>query len=291
MVDPGISTQPLPPLRQRLNVNKLTPDQLATFREAFRRILSIQTFIDERGYNYLAGMHGLPLQYCRHEPKWWLFWHRAYLYKFELALRDQVPDATLPWWDWTSPSSHESGIPAAYAEEQVDGEDNPLFSVRIPPVARPEEIPKWLNVPQGWDNQTFRVPMSPELLPNWEKPVDFPGFSTPVPPVKEILDYSDWTTFSTQLLIIHGSVHVWMGGTMGTVPWAAFDPGFWAHHAMLDRIWRLWQQRHPNANLSLSTQELRRPMQGTPLNVEQTLDVRMLGYDYASFTEDLPGGS
>lgn len=25
---------------------------------------------------------------------------------------------------------------------------------------------------------------------------------------------------------------------------AAYDPLFWAHHAMVDRLWRLWQLQH-----------------------------------------------
>jgi tyrosinase len=34
---------------------------------------------------------------------------------------------------------------------------------------------------------------------------------------------------------------------MSLVPFAAFDPIFWAHHTMVDRLWRLWQLRHPGA--------------------------------------------
>ena len=34
---------------------------------------------------------------------------------------------------------------------------------------------------------------------------------------------------------------------MGQIPFAAFDPIFWAHHTMIDRLWRLWQLAHPHA--------------------------------------------
>ena len=60
---------------------------------------------DERGYGYHAGVHGLPLPIgCdnAHGTPYCLPWHRAYLYFFERALRDQVPDVTLPWWNWTA---------------------------------------------------------------------------------------------------------------------------------------------------------------------------------------------
>jgi tyrosinase len=51
-------------------------------------------------------------------------WHRAYLYFFELALRDQVADVTLPWWDWTV----DQRVPPAYDAADIAGAPNPLFS-------------------------------------------------------------------------------------------------------------------------------------------------------------------
>ena len=41
----------------------------------------------------------------------------------------------------------------------------------------------------------------------------------------------------------HDRVHGYVGGSMGQVPTAAFDPIFWSHHSMVDRIWYLWQNR------------------------------------------------
>lgn len=34
---------------------------------------------------------------------------------------------------------------------------------------------------------------------------------------------------------------------MGQIVYAAFDPIFWAHHCMIDPLWRIWQLRHPGA--------------------------------------------
>jgi tyrosinase len=50
--------QPAVPVRHRLNVDALAPAQLAAFRAA---IAASMTIGDERGYNYQAGIHGLPL--------------------------------------------------------------------------------------------------------------------------------------------------------------------------------------------------------------------------------------
>ena len=53
-------------------------------------------------------------------------WHRAYLYFFERALTDALRRArgdpavavSLPWWDWTSATSHHAGLPAGYATDR-----------------------------------------------------------------------------------------------------------------------------------------------------------------------------
>lgn len=49
----------------------------------------------------------------------------------------------------------------------------------------------------------------------------------------------------TDLESIHNSVHGYCGGQMSQVSTAAFDPFFWLHHATMDRILALWQERHP----------------------------------------------
>src|SRR3954465_2900894 len=87
-------------LRFRRSATQLTTSQLADLRNAFSAVYTIN---DDRGYGYWAGIHGRPLPIgCdnAHRTPYFLPWHRAYLYFFERALRDQVPDAMLSWWDW-----------------------------------------------------------------------------------------------------------------------------------------------------------------------------------------------
>jgi len=78
-------------LRNRKNVDNLSTTQLKTLRDAFAAVEAIS---DDRGFSHWAGIHGLPLpMYCQHGTRLFLPWHRAYLYSFELALRDQVTEA------------------------------------------------------------------------------------------------------------------------------------------------------------------------------------------------------
>src|SRR3954449_4992259 len=119
------------PLRFRRNVARLSAGQLDNLRQAFARVYAIS---DNRGYAYHASIHGLPLPIgCdnAHGTPYFLPWHRAYLYFIERALRDQVADAALVWWDWTTPA-----IPPVYDAEQDDaGNANPLFSADVDPLA------------------------------------------------------------------------------------------------------------------------------------------------------------
>jgi tyrosinase len=55
--------------------------------------------------------------------------------------------------------------------------------------------------------------------------------------IDSILDASTFEDFSTRLENVHNDVHGWVGGSMSLIPIAAFDPVFWAHHAMIDRLW------------------------------------------------------
>jgi tyrosinase len=262
LAPPAIPARAVRTLRARKNVERLTPPQLASLRQAFREVYRIS---DERGYAFHAGIHGLPLPaYCTHGSDLFLPWHRAYLYFFELALRDRVPDATLPWWDWSSPSSRQNGIPRAYTARRDNGAANPLQSAAVPPAARTG----------GQPTRTSRNPSAPAMLPTAET-------------VEWILNRGDFLDFQSQLENIHGSIHVWVGGTMGSVARAAYDPIFWAHHSMVDRLWRIWQARHTNSGPPRSI--LNAALPPFDMTVADTLDVRALGYDYAASTRSVPG--
>jgi tyrosinase len=249
------------PLRFRRSVQRLTAGQLATLRQAFRRVQGIG---DDRGYGYHAGIHGLPLPIgCdnAHGTPYFLPWHRAYLYFFERALRDQVHDAMLTWWDWRTAPRREGAIPHAFGVAHAGGEPNPLASADVLPLA----------LQQGGNRvaaRTVRRPGAPgaPALPS-------------KPEVEAVLALRGFTDFTTQLEGLHDRVHMWVGGHMGQIPYAAFDPIFWAHHAMIDRLWRVWQLRHPGARPPAAILDDALPP--FRMTVRQTLSVTALGYDYA----------
>ena len=143
-------------------------------------------------------------------------WHRVFVYLFEEALHNYHPDVCVPYWDWTKP------------EEQHFPDW--LTSV-LPTVHTPTRT---INV--------IRAPGSGGGLASIAS-------STPTAMAKT--NYGD---FSGLINGIHGSVHIWVGGTMSDAAVSPADPVFWMHHANLDRLWWVWynspQGNHQNPPLT-----------------------------------------
>jgi tyrosinase len=261
--------QPAAPIRFRRNAEQLTRGQLETLRGGFARLYEIP---DDRGYEYFAGIHGLPLPIsCEnaHGTPYFLPWHRAYLYFFERALRDRTPDGGLVWWNWETPEGSASKLPGPYLRASEGGKSNPLYSAKVSKLALEQGRRGGLVV----SPKTRREPEGRTGLPSVEE-------------VEDVLARRQFVDFSGALERLHGRVHEWVGGHMSMIPYAAFDPVFWAHHTMCDRIWRLWQLRHPGQNPPAGI--LDEALPPFRMTVRQTLSVVALGYDYAHSTAAAP---
>jgi tyrosinase len=261
-------------LRYRKSVTALTEQEIGTLRSGFSSMLGLG---DDRGYEYWAGIHGLPLPIsCTHGSPFFLPWHRAYLFYFEQYLLDVMPPGaavSLPWWDWST----QAGIPPSYAVGALsDGTPNSLAGASISgiPDAQFAQIGEQVVTATNRQPGPTGPGHGPEGLPSAEA-------------VAAVLALETFDDFSNQLEDLHNEVHMWVGGTMSEIPVAAFDPLFWAHHTMIDRLWALWQQTHPGAGVG--SVPLDHPLGPFPtLNVGQTLSVSALGYQYAAATSSAP---
>lgn len=258
-------------LRTRIGVHNLTDQQVSGFRDAYQQMMQIS---DNRGYAYFAGLHGVPNWFCWHHQqnnhiasKMQLFlpWHRACLYNLEMAMRDRVPDVTLPWWDWTLRSPRQTPIPQIFDAPLIGTAANPLHDFRIQ-----------LSVPTPIDRDTIRQPGGEDGLPA-EADID------------SVVSETDWDSFTSALEDVHDKVHMWVGGDMGRLSFAAYDPIFWSHHAMIDRLWWLWQVKNGNSNISPDL--LDQVLAPFNMTVRDVLNVNDLGYDYAAAQMTVPVGS
>ncbi len=88
-----------------------------------------------------------------------------------------------------------------------------------------------------------------------------------------------FNSFAPALEGIHNSGHVWVGGSMGSVPTAPTDPVFWMHHCEIDRIWAEWQNANPGQHPNLAGAAA--IMDPWPETETDTRDINALGYSYA----------
>jgi tyrosinase len=242
-------------LKHRKSADKLNADEVQRLRETIKAALKVR---DNRGYQFYAGWHGVPFDYCWHHHPLFLPWHRAYLYFFELSLQQIDPEVTLPWWDWSALDD----VPKPFRTGALGSAPiRPFTDVRRP----------------GWPKRTFREAGQDSRVP----PLPYRGL------YERALAAPSFTTFNERITQAHDWVHVWVGGTMSDPAWAAYDPLFWAHHCMVDRAWRIWQHNHPGAlPPALYLDQTLRPRS---ITVREVLDVKQLGYDYAQSAVSVGG--
>ncbi|KAK7745478.1 hypothetical protein SLS53_002976 [Cytospora paraplurivora] len=200
----------------------------------------------------------------------------ATLYPGELKSRFEAAaaDCRAPYFDWAAlpPPSEDSRLPASIGDNpkiNISGPSgikkiaNPLFSYAFKP-ADPgvfQDLAPWAN----WST-TRRAPTSLDAsAPSNNSVVNDYLTNHTVQNQQRLYNlfanYDNYTIFSNEgwasdtshydsLEALHDNVHAMLGGPDGhmtIVPFSAFDPLFFLHHCMLDRILALWQVFHPDA--------------------------------------------
>ncbi|MCJ1361156.1 hypothetical protein MMC16_000253 [Acarospora aff. strigata] len=247
-------------------------------------LLSYYQVAGIHGQPYVAwdGVNGpYKTGYCTHGSILFPTWHRPYLALFEqilwnhaqdiaanypTSIRSKYQDAAvnfrIPYWDWASNPM----MPAAVNKA----------TIKINTPTGPQTIANPLY------SYTFQAQSgfpANDRLANFKTTVRYPnsaGQSQPNLVNKQLLaNANSLRTLTYQLLVqqsnyasfsntgyqdgrgglynslenMHNSIHglVGNGGHMGNVPYSAFDPIFWLHHANVDRLFAIWQAIYPNS--------------------------------------------
>ncbi|KAL2172055.1 hypothetical protein VTG60DRAFT_425 [Thermothelomyces hinnuleus] len=200
------------------------------------------------------------------------FWPDSERQRYENAARR----FRLPYWDWAaSPPPGQSVLPKSIGGSpfvDVNGPNglqriaNPLFSYQFNPLDQKAfESSPW-NV---W-TRTLRSPSSggPDAQSN-NTLVALNLDQNRASIVQRLYDLfsnnDNYTLFSNNAMgeqaesveSLHDTIHSLVGGLwpsqsvpqpghMTYIQWSAFDPLFFLHHCMVDRIFALWQAIHPN---------------------------------------------
>ncbi|HEY4379569.1 MAG TPA: tyrosinase family protein [Acidobacteriaceae bacterium] len=201
---------------------------------------------------------------CQHQS--WFFppWHRGYLLALEAHVRAAVVQLggpatwALPYWDYLGPANQNT-IPPAFTQKKLpDGSPNPLYvvarygpdgdsNIYIPTAAIVKQHP---HDPDFAPGPVTDHCLSNDLFTGDDASTKPPGFGGPVTGF-----HHGGQTSGNLENNPHNLVHVYVGGSspdqqtyglMSDPGLAALDPIFYVHHANIDRMWAVWNKKHPN---------------------------------------------
>jgi len=170
-------------------------------------------------------------------------WHREFIRQFEQELQDVNPYLSLPYWDWRT--DRNSTASSFWDRDFLDLDnfnDSPAVTRNI---GANGSLPTTGNIAGVLDD----------------------NFTT----------FAGTASSSGSLESQHDRPHVWIGGTMGSIPSAAYDPVFYLHHAMIDMLWQGWEGMPNNASSFSSSTIPTYP----GVNPNDIVDTRTLGIFYA----------
>lgn len=235
-------------------------------------------------------------------------------------------DCRIPYLDWAAlPSDGSTILPASVGSSpqiNITGPAgtqliaNPLFTYDFNPLD-PNlfyNITPWAD----WSNTRRAPPSDDPNAPSRDAAVEQDLENHMVQNQQRLYNlfsnYDNYTVFSNEgwaantsqydsLESLHDNVHAMFGGFHGhmtIVPFSAFDPVFVLHHAMVDRLYALWQVMHPDSWITpeisrsntwtISTGDLvgsstaltpfYASSNGTFWNSDMIRDINILGYTY-----------
>jgi tyrosinase len=240
----------------RKDVRDMNDQEVVAFRTAVAGMAAISANVpaDTRGYQYIAGIHGIPLQYCHRSEPAFALWHRPYVQMFEQAMQDIVPTVFLPYWSW----SEQFDIPQIFQDLTWD---NPKTGQTEP-------------------NPLYSQPMNggPMTVRDHKTAADLEVIAADLP---KALIQSTYDAFNPDLEQPHNSLHLWVRGDMRSVSTAAYDPLFWAHHCFVEKVFCDWQDAHTAA--AQPTDVTAHDLIPFGVTVDQIWIYKKLGYVYKSY--------
>lgn len=160
-----------------------------------------------------------------------LFWHRMYIWYLEKIVRELSgkQDFALPYWNYGS-----TVVTNNVMAEAIRKKDGSLF-----------ETARWsiLNAGQPIPTeQVDQIQLSLEELKTNPSFAGSAGFSKSleIAPHGFMHDLIGGEYAEPAETYYNSIYQKNMSGLMANVPSAGFDPVFWLHHSMIDRIWESW---------------------------------------------------
>lgn len=267
----------------RKSVNALTSAEKAAY------VAGVQALKNCGDYDEFVKMHET-IGLNAHRGPAFLPWHREYLLRYERALQNVLgdPNFALPYWDWAEDANLPNPVNATiWQNDFMGGTGSPVSS---------GPFTNWPIYPSG----SLVRNLGGTTLPTSAEVNSVMGI-TPY-------DSAPWTagaspSFRDQLEgwsgpNLHNRGHIWVGGSMLTST-SPNDPVFWLHHCNVDRLWALWQCRHPGQGYlpvsggpqghNLNDNMVPWNVAGDQVKPSDVLDISNLGYAYDKMVDTSNG--
>ncbi|KAJ8302646.1 hypothetical protein KUTeg_019042 [Tegillarca granosa] len=212
-------------IRKRQEYRMMSDEDRHKFHRAIQ-MLKADTSIFPNRYDAIASLHESErTTIAAHGGPNFLGWHRVYLLIFENALREKVPDVTLPYWDSTLDAKMRNPMESIIWSEQFMGNGDGI--VKTGPFAdwQTRSGPLTRNV--GMTGQPFRKHIIQNILKK-----SFVGDITEPHAVPD-----------NNLEFHHSEGHLYVDGQMGALATASQDPIFFCHHAYVDHVWEVFREK------------------------------------------------
>ena len=187
-------------------------------------------------------------------------WHRYYLHRFERQLQRSVPGVTIPYWDWTQDADDPFNSPI-WADDFMGGNGDPEDNniVKTGPFA----VDQWITInvdgstkgglQRQFGKNTSGLPTRTDVnMAIEETPYDSPPWNIDSNPSHRnrlegfLAPGGPFTADGAFVGQLHNQAHSWIGGDMMNVSISPNDPVFFLHHANVDRLWAIWQEKNPS---------------------------------------------
>ncbi|GIZ48654.1 hypothetical protein CKM354_001170600 [Cercospora kikuchii] len=177
-------------------------------------------------------------------------WHRYFLSLYETALQQQCSyKGLVPYWDWTLDSPHNVSQSHLWSSKTgLGGNGNPLKTVSLSDGSTRNCVTDgpFKNLKVSYFGSSLDGHCLTRNFNNGTEQIgDMLAFAYKPDVVAEIQGLKDYDSYRRRLESgPHGAIHSAVGGDLipATSP---NDPVFFLHHAQIDRLWWLWQQKDP----------------------------------------------
>jgi hypothetical protein len=240
--------------KPRINGANATPAEQTAYVNAILAIgtTAAYTFPMGSGYWQTQQIEHMNMGYYSniHNTLAFLPWHREFVNRYELLLRQYDPTVKLLYWDWTTNPSSPLSFMGSFGTQMTAGSIGAPFN----PTSGPTLVPP--PVTRGGNNYTAPPAEADSAVLARASYGPF-STSTPCPSPPSTAPF-----LAALENCSHDYSHEYIGGnSMSNPATAAQDPFFFMLHGNVDRLWAQWQRCGSTTPCSSSAQTLLDPTQ------------------------------